>query len=304
LDSISLESINFSVRFINVLSKTNLITLTELVNTNFEYFLNLKNCGKKCINDAREKIIFHVKSLPENIDNENYSLKLESLFVNYPFLGNISKNDAEIIDNHLNDRLCFYEFPVRFDDYLAKNSEIKTVKDLLNIEVNKLLEVKNLGRGTINSVKKLVLNTLISQNLKNEIENNPLDLIDNYILGLDQRTKEILMLRWNNDNIVAFNQIGFKYNLTRERVRQIIEKNLVKLKKIFQATKGNIKKVFLDIILSNPYPITIDLLENKPLFSRAYNKTFYLGILSTLFEEVAFDGYLKKILNNILQDIH
>ena len=55
----------------------------------------------------------------------------------------------------------------------------------------------------------------------------PIDIIDateKLLLSLDKREFEIALHRWGSGKYIQYDEIGKEYNLTRERIRQIIVK--------------------------------------------------------------------------------
>ncbi|MFC2093918.1 hypothetical protein ACFLSV_08470, partial [Bacteroidota bacterium] len=171
--SVKLRNIDFNVRFVTVLqsflnilqSKDYLKNLGNLLNTDYNYFLNLKNCGNSTIKSAREKILLFFNdakkiepSLPI-IKNTQISpnptiLKLliyRSMF----FIGNI----GERVENEFFRKieLRFIAFEIRFKNIIQTQEDLNNLEDLLNTDFNDLLEIKNCGIFSINSARERIL---------------------------------------------------------------------------------------------------------------------------------------------------
>ena len=53
------------------------------------------------------------------------------------------------------------------------------------------------------------------------------------IKNLDERSKDIIQSRWLSNNKLTLENLSSKYGISRERVRQIENESLIKLKKSF-----------------------------------------------------------------------
>jgi len=53
------------------------------------------------------------------------------------------------------------------------------------------------------------------------------------IKNLDERSKDIIQSRWLSNNKLTLEDLSSKYGISRERVRQIENESLMKLKKSF-----------------------------------------------------------------------
>lgn len=79
-----------------------------------------------------------------------------------------------------------------------------------------------------------ILDTIMGARTASSLSNfQPLSLVKNILVSLRDRDREILVKRFglNGENIETLEAIGKKYNLTRERVRQIEKDCLASLKK-------------------------------------------------------------------------
>ncbi len=296
MQKILIEDINLTLRCFKILKKANISTLQELLNTTPNELLKLRNCGEKSIEDNQFEIRYFILHNQRIIEN-NLSL-LEPTFIHIPLLGLVSNELASNLEKFRDSSLSKENLPTRFRNYLSIHEEIKTLGDLINIDYKDLVKTKNLGKTTVTQLVDEVRK--IGENNFSLITNQPsdpqhvLDFIDDFVEKLEPKKKKILIMRWNGENKCSYQEIGEKLFLTRERIRQIlnsIEKSLAS--RIF-SKKDIFYKYFLGLLLENPSPITFDLLNSHPLFNRGYSAHFYLGILSELFTEVPFEGYLLK----------
>jgi RNA polymerase sigma-32 factor len=70
---------------------------------------------------------------------------------------------------------------------------------------------------------------ILEINEKNLLANKLHDVIKN----LDERSKDIIQSRWLSNNKLTLEDLSSKYGISRERVRQIENESLKKLKKSF-----------------------------------------------------------------------
>ena len=70
--------------------------------------------------------------------------------------------------------------------------------------------------------------------IKNDYENFSKKVILEAIETLKDREKEIIKLRRLTDNPMLLDELGAKYNISKERVRQIEESAMKKIKQFIQ----------------------------------------------------------------------
>ena len=115
--------------------------------------------------------------------------------------------------------------------------------------------------------------TLIDDSLKTEIERS--------LYTLTERDAEIIKLYFglNKDNSMTLEEIGERFNFTRERIRQIREQAIRRMR---VPSRSNILKCYM-------------VSQNKDKISSSKEKSYYLN---TLFED---DGYALDVLNNFVK---
>ena len=129
-------------------------------------------------------------------------------------------------------------------DKLDREPTVEEVANKMGIDISGVIELHKLQTDTVS------LNTLVGNDKDEELErfvsadeDTPEEIVANETLqyhirklfekcNLSEREREILMLRYgfNDEKSMSLAQIGEKYNLTRERVRQIEAKAINKIR--------------------------------------------------------------------------
>lgn len=307
LEKIYLSDILFSVRFKNVLNKTECISLYDLLNCDYFYFLGLRNCGRKSIRDARISIYNYLTDKISNQkfyqlsfnDQENLILdhipdlvSNKKAFNNYKFIP-ILDNSVKINDENFNKlqqiELSQLNFSKRIINYLSYRN-IKKMSELLSIEYDNLIKEKNIGRKSLLELRDTIIELVKDEEKIDKFlqKQNVLDIIEEFMDDLDAKSKNIFEMRYGRDSKANLANIGKKYDLTKERVRQIIESKINVLRKNFEKKRNEYLKYFFNIIEKKLEPITLETLEDKPLFTRKYTEKLYLRLLTEIFWEVPF----------------
>lgn len=319
IKNISIGALDWQIRFYNVLKNyqlwksKNINNLYQLLNTDYNDFLILRNCGVTTIKKAQEEIIKfllthkivlesnieqpEILELKNNIPANNYTFSIEKKEFDdflkiYPFsrrLGSLPTSLKKYLDVPLNK----FEFPIRFNQVLTKFKDISTLSDLLSLDPDFFSDVKNLGRKTFNDVYNI-----IDEKIKNfETSNEHIDVkdivvvINNVLDKLSERELTILNMRWGKENETSLEKIGSQLNLTRERIRQIIERVIKKINIRVESHADLYRKNFLEWLIKNPKPITDQIFkETKEVVK--YKSKLYLGVLSELFQEAPFHGFI------------
>ncbi len=297
--NIPLVNLNLSVRFTNVIQKTSIKTLQDLLNTPQNELLSIRNCGKKSIRDTQNEIKFFVGKHTETFDAEFLKTYEEENDVTYfPLLGEVSNGFANNLYRIKDILLSQIDLPKRIKNYLDNNNHLKTIGDLIAVNANKIFANKNIGKTSISQIK-IELEKIVNYNLPKIgiLLNDPefiLDLIDGFINQLPLKKQIICILRWQNNEKLSFENIGQNFGLTRERIRQILSVIIRKLNRRILPNKRHYDHYFLNKIFNKPKAILFEDINNIPLAKRKYTQNFYLGILSELFQYVPFEGYLMK----------
>lgn len=301
INNVSIDKIRFSVRFIHVINERGFKTLKDVLNTDYNNILLNRNCGIKSVSDAQSKIKAFIDwwDKDKNTELEENSNKIESMRFNNSILDNLPPG-VKIKFGKISE-IPIRNLPIgkRLKKFLSDKPHIKTINDLCVLKLNNLSKTNNLGRKTLQNTIDLLLTTLNMEEREiffkfSDTKIPILDLIDISLKELSKRELEILTTRFCDDKINSLQYVADKYEVSRERIRQIIQKIIKQVKAKVRTRNGSYRKQFLDIILANPEAITYEQLEDFPLLKRAYNKNIYLSILASMFEEVPFEGFIPK----------
>lgn len=206
--------------------------------------------------------------------------------------------------------LTSLELPTRLKNYLQRRPHLKTLKDLLKVEYNSLLEEPNIGERTLNRFITHVIkhfnfelvNTLILPVDKNisfdPYKNGFLDWLELSKNMLPQRDFIMCLERWGIDSKQkSLADIGISFSLTKERVRQIIQRSIDRIIKVQSKASYDAYILYLlEILITNCRPIEFTDLYNNNLFEfrKIYPDMVYMSFLSEIFPDVAFEGQMMK----------
>ncbi len=119
--------------------------------------------------------------------------------------------------------------------------------------------------------------------------------IDDYFLNIDKRELEIALLRWQENK--SLKEIGQRFNITRERVRQITLRLMNNFSDSFNFDLNDIRYEILNQIILRPRPIThTQLFKDDP--KSICSSKFYTRIICTLIPEAPFELNLIKNRQN------
>lgn len=136
-------------------------------------------------------------------------------------------------------RKAYFNLPRMVTDYDLSKTEAEYIANQLNIGVDIVFEMANRLKGDVfidhvcnenGDVFDLDAGGCPSLIIEKE-EDDQLQ-IQRYLIHLDNRTKDIIQQRWLNDSKATLEELGNKYNVSCERIRQIESDGLKKLKNI------------------------------------------------------------------------
>ena len=300
----------FSVRFQNCLQKMSTINnLEDIVNTDYTIFLKLRNCGTKTIIDARKVLQEIANDVHMPIMIEKQALYAEEKEQIPFFLRSSYHLDQAIPKNILDLSISQIDFPIKFKNFMESHKEINTVEDLLAVNSHDILRTRGMGKVTLHLVQKILF-TILSENVSKNLTINSHDeirikldeLIANRIVARinNDRNSSICLMRlaFNRDFVPTLDDIAQQFGLTRERVRQIEDKQEDRINKI-----PNIFAELAKILVSGDYiqefNQLIDQLIKDGLWSET-NRLFLRQLLIGPFAKsktVSFDGEYLLIRN-------
>lgn len=126
------------------------------------------------------------------------------------------------------------------------NSEIKKIAQELGVKTNTVIEMeKRMNSKDITLDPPINNNNKINTTIIEDNSNNPehinekrelyikmKDKLKNAVEKLDGRSKEIILSRWFTEKKATLKNLAIKYNISAERVRQIEETSIQKIKNL------------------------------------------------------------------------
>jgi len=292
LQNKKLTDITLSFTLYNALSNLGVYKLKDILDLNITLPKLLNEIG------LRSKQAREFSDLLEKLKKENNYLTLDfpELFSKKVSCFDISKLPEKFQD------MCvdFFILPVYLERFF-KNNQIKVFKDLGLKE-----EKQFIG---INPYIKEKINSLIQQLQKGEFYEDILPRdphyfpiwVDKFIENLNKRNSEIFKMRFGYyDNIYTFEEIGKRVNITRERVRQIINNLTKNFRRKFSLGLKNVEIEFKEKIISNFSPLTekeiFRKIDEDRLFVTRYPRRLYLHFLKEIFPQllIEYNGRLLK----------
>ncbi len=216
-----LSSFSISVRLEHIFESLGLRLVSDLHGRTISEFRRCRNCGKKSLDELQELVglIQHQhhatgagSQIGAVVQEETVSVAAGAFFVP------VKLREVEIADLPMS---------VRLDGALQQKS-VRCLGDLHGVRINELKAIGNCGRKTVSELILLIERTAAGEfSSAIEIAWDPAGLvrtIDELVAALSDRNEEILILRLGgkNDDVLTLEEVGAKFGLTRERVRQIV----------------------------------------------------------------------------------
>lgn len=278
-----LDKLELSTRATNALNKTEIITISNFMQFGPEKLCRVKNVGKKTIHEIGNAI---KELLLEEADiNE---AKIESK------TGTSKATFEELIktsfdENLLNIPIEELDLTVRAFNGL-KSASLNTIKDIIDFGLDTLQRkrIKNLGRKSIVDIKKAILTIQTHPQSKNEMSFT--EAIESILASVNPKHLNIIKARYGYDEgkRKTLEEIGNKLGITRERVRQILTKEIRRIKhpvkrKVLQTIIENIERLLLQykgIISIN------DMAKDKYFASGTHKQLrFLMNLIIDIYEE-------------------
>ncbi len=212
----------------------------ELSNVNFDELINIKGIGKTKIDLIKKKYSEYLNLYDANedmskkfIENNTRKLSLEDILHSTPFFSNVSEfsfssdNLTTLKVDHLLDNLLIPERA----KHILQIAKIATIGEILKLTPTQLMKIRNCGKTTILELQESISDYILNND--KDLSNSWIDFesMINSVIKLKPKKMEILKLRLgiDTDKALTLQEIGKVYNLTRERIRQILKSIFDKL---------------------------------------------------------------------------
>lgn len=243
-----------------------------------------RNCGEKTLQEAAALIraIQHFPPTPDAV-----SLIEAATFV----AAARGTEDAITVPaelHHLN--VADLPLSVRLEGVLQRKG-VRCLGDVQGVSLDDLRRTKNCGRKTIAELQQVIERAAAGE--FTEAENtrwNPVELVqtlDALVSDLPDRNEAILSLRLGGrrDKVPTLEEVGGKYGLTRERIRQVIELSVERIRKRGGQRLRRCLEYVEEFCRDHVCPLTPALLEQwlgDSLTAARFNLAFYVRLLAKL----------------------
>ena len=213
-----LQSLDVSVRLANVLEAAHLRLIGDLHGLSYEQFSRFRNCGRKTVAELRD-IVRHLQF--SNGENPPFDWQ--------PTDG--SPNILKISDSAHAFKLVELPLSVRLQNALNQRG-LTTLGDVHDLDVRELLKIQNCGRKCIVELRALIQAVDEGQFSPTQTDQVGVSLreiaqaIDSGLRNLAPRDTNLFQARLfgNSGRPRTLEDVGKEYHITRERVRQIVNK--------------------------------------------------------------------------------
>jgi|GEM_PF-5952023 len=259
-----LSQANLSFRATNVI-KQNCSNIEDLKNLNIRTLLSFRNCGKKTANEIIDhlKKFFGSNNFGEIFTESSIIVPTKGTFSippnksntsTLPLFSSVETEKISAEDMHTgfnaNVKLKDLVISVRTRNIL-ENLSIETLGQLMFTKGSYLLDQKNFGVKSLKEVKNLVSSICLNSLNKSEkylCSSETIDfssyssMITSFLNDCieNHRNKQIVLQRlcFKSGKVPTLEELGKQFNLTRERVRQLLKRETENLQ-----IKSNITKL-------------------------------------------------------------
>jgi hypothetical protein len=217
------SDLELSTRAYNCLKDAPIRTVKELSKMSDDELLRIKNLGQNTLAEIKEAL--RAKGIVTNPvagevkDNNPQARKLvrqaSTLFIPQSARGRTMK------DLPMSARL----------EHVLGRSGCRLLGDLNGRSLEEIIESKNCGRHTLNELVTLVQRIQAGEfdgcsETEGSREERLISFIDDLVMGMPLRERGIVLMRYGADggDPATLQEIGSKYEITRERVRQILQR--------------------------------------------------------------------------------
>jgi Sigma-70, region 4 len=272
-----------SVRLRHVLELKRFCILGDLHGISYAELGKFRNCGKKTVTELRELVRIIQRTQPIG-HADGISQEFSEPFV--ALVGDCLTVPASVRDLNF----CDLPISVRLGNILEKRKATR-FGDLNGVSVNVFRDLRNCGRKTVAEIIRLIERAAAGEfNAVAEVSWNPVELVctlDALVADLPDRNQQILVLRLGGkiDEVPTLEEVASKFGLTRERVRQIVDLSIERIRKRGSRRLGSYLEHVERLCCEKVCPLTHALLkqwlEHSPA-TGCFDLAFYVRLLAEL----------------------
>jgi DNA-directed RNA polymerase delta subunit len=308
---ISIKELNLSVRAYNVLKKKKLETVRDIIEFGPNNIINLRNAGKKTVEEILEAIKQFNQS--DNIlspyeANPSPSVQLDQTRTE-KVLSFEDLIKSKFDENLLSTPIDELDISARALNGLKK-AGLKTIGDILNFGLQNFMENRNIGRKTIEEIKNAIL-VFQKGKTHNINEITFIDTINGILTSLSPRDLPVIKSRYGYEDgkRETLEQIGIRLGITRERVRQIQVKAINQIKRKEKKSLQRLIEAIEGLLLKHKGIICVkDIAKDKYFALGKRNQlSFLMNLIVDLYEEryrIIYKFFLTSLSDNEIKLHH
>ena len=273
-----------SVRLLHIFGSKKFRLAGDLHGHALSDFRSYRNCGKKTLDEVREL----VRAI-QHAHRATASAGQTGLVIHEAPPPVVA--DAFFVPPHLYN-LSLFDLPlsVRLEGVLQRKG-VSCLGDLHGVPLRELKATGNCGEKTISEIIHLIQQAAAGEfNMKAEGAWNPGELVrtlDALVADLPDRNEKILVLRLGgkSDEVPTLEEAGAKFRLTRERVRQIVDLSIERIRKAgsrrLRSYLEHVEKLCCEEVCPLTPAVLKHWLEQSPAAGR-FGLAFYVRLLAEL----------------------
>lgn len=278
-----LGTFTVSVRLRHIFEFKKLRLAGDLHGFTYLEFLETRNCGKKTADELQQlvAVIQHAHDAkPTASCSDDHVQTAQPAIAGDSFIVAARLHNMSVSDLPLSVRL----------EGVLQRKKVQRLGDLHCMSVFDFRATKNCGRKTVSEVIRLIERATAGEfSSSPEATWDPAELVrrlDALVADLPVRNREILILRLGGSSaeMPTLEEVGAQYSLTRERVRQIVDRSLERIRKQGGPRLQNQIEYIERVCCERIHPFTPDLLKQWLGVQAVGNHSlaFYVRMISEL----------------------
>lgn len=294
----SVDELALSVRGYNCLRAANIRTVRQLVRQSEKELLSNRNLGLTTLYEIKE--LLHSMNLQlgcEPNGRDSALVERSSGTVSGSELSNDTSRSLIIVPQSVRGwSISLMPISARLSGVLERMG-VQLLGDLQGMSFAQVAKAKNCGRTTLAELRVFVRSLQVGEfdianaSVEGVAAAYTIRLVDETIGKLPSRTREILLLRFGGkgEDQMTLEEIGRKYDLTRERVRQIVDTTIKQMHKSGRLAFGDLLKKIAEKCITAVCPLTPALLTqwvSVDAGTSSYPMSFYIRLFNELLPEI------------------